>query len=170
MFREEQQFRQRWLLVLVLGLAGLTWWTVLRQFWFDAPVGEGVPTGWVVWVMWAIVGVAMPLLFLRAKLITEVHEDGVMIRFFPFPRRFIPLAEIEQVEVRSYSALKEYGGWGIKGWSANNVAYNVSGGTGVQLTLGGPRRVLVGSQKAEELAEAIETQRRGGTRRKGFAS
>ena len=50
----------------------------------------------------------------------------------------------------------EYGGWGIryspfgKGW-----AYNVRGNQGVQLELANGQRILVGSQRADELARAI---------------
>jgi hypothetical protein len=39
------------------------------------------------------------------------------------------------------------------------VAYNVSGDRGVELTLRDGRRVMLGSQRPEELAQAIETQR-----------
>ena len=69
--------------------------------------------------------------------------------------------------MRQYSAIREYGGWGIKGWTPKNVAYNVSGSWGVELTLRGDRRVMLGSQRPHELAEAIEVQRRTGGRRDG---
>ena len=59
--------------------------------------------------------------------------------------------------MRKYSAVKEYGGWGIKGWSQQKVAYNVSGNEGVELTLRDGRRVMLGSQRAPELAQAIES-------------
>ena len=59
-------------------------------------------------------------------------------------------------EARTYRPLLEYGGWGIryapfgKGW-----AYNVHGSQGVQLELTNGKRILIGSQRAEELARAI---------------
>ncbi len=65
--------------------------------------------------------------------------------------------------------MKEYGGWGVKGWSKDKMAYNVSGDRGVELTLKDGRRIMLGSQRAEELAGAIEAARgrAGATRPKG---
>ena len=54
----------------------------------------------------------------------------------------------------TYSPLVEYGGWGIRGWG-KNVALNARGNRGVRLMLMDGRRVLVGSQRAEELAAAL---------------
>ena len=70
--------------------------------------------------------------------------------------RVIPIAEVAKVEARKYNALKEYGGWGIKGWSGKKMAYNVKGSWGVELTLKDGRRVLIGTQKPQELAAAVE--------------
>jgi hypothetical protein len=89
----------------------------------------------------------------------------VRIHYRPFVRRVIALSDIERVEARKYNPLKEYGGWGIKGWSKTKMAYNVSGNRGAELTLTDGRRVMLGSQRAEELAAAIEAQRRARPRR-----
>ena len=40
------------------------------------------------------------------------------------------------------------------------MAYNVSGDRGVELTLKDGRRVMLGSQRADELAAVIEAERR----------
>jgi hypothetical protein len=54
--------------------------------------------------------------------------------------------------------LRDYGGWGIRkgrsGW-----AYNVSGDRGVRLTYTDGETLLIGSQRADELAKAIEVAR-----------
>jgi hypothetical protein len=55
----------------------------------------------------------------------------------------------------SYKPIKEYGGWGIKGWSPNRLIYNVSGDQGVELTLHDGRQLMLGSQRPQELAGAI---------------
>ncbi len=75
----------------------------------------------------------------------------------PLEKNQHPLADIEKVEARTYKPLREYGGWGIRGL-ANHRAYNVSGSQGVELTLRDGRRILIGSQKAQELALAIQSQ------------
>ncbi|HID51898.1 MAG TPA: hypothetical protein EYP41_07675 [Anaerolineae bacterium] len=94
------------------------------------------------------------------KLIVEVRPDGVSIRFYPLTRRLIPYDQIAQVTPREYSPIKEYGGWGIRGIPSKSqkMAYNVSGKEGVELVLGDGRTVMLGSQKAQELALAIDLQ------------
>ena len=159
LYREEQRFRQTWVLVIVLGVAGLMWWTFIRQIWLGEPMGDNPAPDWGVWLLWIFIGLALPYFFLRARLVIEVTSGQIAIRFFPLSRRQISLADVQTVEVRKYNAIKEYGGWGIKGWTAKSVAYNVSGDTGVQLTLRDGRKVMLGSQRAEELAGVIEAQR-----------
>lgn len=161
LYHEEQRFRQAWVLVIVLGVAGLVWWTFIRQIWLGEPMGDNPAPDWAVWLLWVVIGLALPYFFLRARLVIEVTSEEVAIRFFPLSRRRIPLTDVQASEVRKYNAVKEYGGWGIKGWTSKNVAYNVSGDTGVQLTLHDGRKVMLGSQRAEELAGVIEAQRKG---------
>jgi hypothetical protein len=56
--------------------------------------------------------------------------------------------------------MREYGGWGVKyGWAGK--AYNISGNRGVQLKLSNGKGLLIGSQRPEELAQAIQAGMRG---------
>jgi hypothetical protein len=78
----------------------------------------------------------------------------ISFRFRPLTRRVIPIADIESAQARSYGALRAYGGWGIRGLDGQR-AYSVSGDRGVELDLADGRKVLIGSQRADELARAI---------------
>ena len=109
---------------------------------------------WWLWLM-LIAVVLVVAFFYFTKMTTEVVDGATRIRFFPAARS-IRLADVESYEVRTYSPIREYGGWGIKGWSRENMAYNVRGNRGVELTLRDGRRVLLGSQRPDELAGAIE--------------
>ena len=75
--------------------------------------------------------------------------------YSPFANRRISTEEIIHVESCTYQPIREFAGWGIRGWG-DRIAYNVSGNTGVELTLVDGRRVLIGSQRADELAVAID--------------
>jgi hypothetical protein len=93
-------------------------------------------------------------LFRAMRLITEVRSDGVYIHFVPLLRDTILFSNIADCEARTYRPIREYGGWGVRfGWKRK--AYNVSGNRGVQLTLKSGKRLLIGSQRSEELAQAI---------------
>lgn len=135
-FREVQRFRQPWLwAVLTLGLV--------------LPVLVGGPLG-------ALVGGAVALFVWSLRLTTEVRDDALYVRFFPFhgsPRR-IPWADIEAVDAVRYRPLRDYGGWGIR-FAKGRMAYNVSGSQGVRLSRPGQRELLVGSQRPYDLARAI---------------
>jgi hypothetical protein len=148
-------------------VAAVGWWTFIQRIVLARPVGDDPLPDWGAWLLWLFIGLGLPLLFFRLRLVLDVTSDQVVIHYRPLSRRAIPLIEVEQVTVRTYNAIKEYGGWGVKGWSQKNVAYNVSGNRGVELTLQDGRRVMLGSQRPDELAQAIQTQRRTQGRREG---
>jgi hypothetical protein len=70
-----------------------------------------------------------------------------------WPTRTIKTEDIETVEARRYS-IWDSGGWGVH-LTFRGMAYNVSGNEGVFIHLRRGARVLVGSQRANELAQAI---------------
>lgn len=135
-FREVQQFRQPWL------------WAIL-VFVVAAPVLAGGPLG-------AVVGGVVALCVWSLQLTTEVRDDALYVRFFPFHRspRRIPWSDIESVDAVHYRPLRDYGGWGIR-FAKGRLAYNVSGSEGVRLSRPGQRELLVGSQQSYDLARAI---------------
>ena len=170
-FREEQRVRQIWvwivLLPLCVGVGGFFAWAMVEQLVMGRTVGNqpmsdlmlmivGPPfmmlMAGLLWLMWA------------ARLVTEVRDDGIYIRFYPFHRGFHGFLwqEIESFEARTYRPILEYGGWGIR-MGPDGGAYNVSGNTGLQLTFryGLAGGVLIGSRRPEELAMAVESARLG---------
>ena len=124
----------------------------LGQAWGDRPMSN---TGLVFSAAFSIAltgGIA--LLLYKLKLITKVGVNGIYIRFFPLTSRNIPFENITSCKARTYSPIREYGGWGIR-FSRKGRAYNVSGNKGVQLELKQGRPLLIGSQVPEELANVI---------------
>jgi hypothetical protein len=118
--------------------------------------GEIIFRDVLVLVIWVLVGILIPLLFILTCLTVEVRRDALYYRFFPFHRSFhrIDYVDIESCEARTYRPIREYGGWGIR-LSSRGKAYNVKGDRGVQLVFTDGRRLLFGSQRADELASAI---------------
>ncbi len=101
----------------------------------------------------------LEILFLFLKLETKVINNGLYVRLFPVHikfRTFTP-EEISEAFARKYEPISEYGGWGIKGWRSNNKAYNTRGNEGVQLVFKNGKKLLIGSQKSQELENAIKT-------------
>jgi hypothetical protein len=135
-FREVQRFRQPWL------------WAFL--------VVVIVPTALVGGPFGALVGGAVALFVWSLRLTTEVREDALYVRFFPFhvSEKRIPWSDVAAVEAVRYRPLRDYGGWGIR-FAKGRLAYNVRGAEGVRLTRPGERELLIGSQQSSELARAI---------------
>ncbi|MDB9503845.1 hypothetical protein PN441_12255 [Spirulina major CS-329] len=150
LFQEVQQFRQRWLWALLLGINGVVIAVTLYRVFGSNPDPSPV------WVLLLVVGVAClnTVLFAVMKLNTEVSEAGILIHYFPLKRRSITRDRIRSCEALTYRPIRDYGGWGIRrGWSS--MAYTVQGDRGVWVELTSGRPVLIGSQRAEALAEAI---------------
>ena len=134
----------------------LIWWAVIQQIFFDQPFGDNPAPDFVLVILVIIVGVGFPLVILSLRLVTEVRSGALIVGLRPFHRREIRLSDVKSFEVRKYRPIREYGGWGIRWSLRNGVAYNMAGNLGVQLELTDGRRILVGSQKPEELKRALE--------------
>lgn len=156
-FREEQRFTQTWIWALVLGLAAL--WIAIAgiQLGFGIKVGNNPASDGLLIAIGILPVVVLPLLIGTLRLTVEVRDGALHVRFFPFVRKVIRLSEIRSAEARTYRPILEYGGWGIRWGGRNGWAYNVKGNRGVQLELANGKRLLIGSQKADELAAAITT-------------
>ncbi|NOR90555.1 MAG: hypothetical protein GQ524_09905 [Anaerolineales bacterium] len=158
-YHEIQQFRQVWIWVIVAALAGLVWYAAVMQLLLHRPFG-GIPMPVILLVIfWFIFGIGLPALFFFARLVTEVRNDGIYIRFFPFHWTFRKIAfkEVKQFEARTYCSFREYGGHGIR-YGSKGKAYTVNGDRGVQIELLNGKRLLIGSQRVEEFWRAIQAK------------
>ncbi|MBW3623816.1 MAG: hypothetical protein KY468_10465 [Armatimonadetes bacterium] len=163
-FHEEQRFRQPWLWALLVGAGamqvGVFGYGIVQQIVYGRPWGNRPMTDTLLLVVGAgvlFMTAGLLLLFYTVRLVTEVREDGLYVRFFPFhlrPNKAAP-EDLLRWEAVTYSPLREYGGWGIR-YGRNGKAYNVSGNRGVQLEFRDGRRILIGSQRPEELAAALD--------------
>jgi hypothetical protein len=159
-FREVQRFTQPWLWALVAITAVFAWFAFFYEL-FDSLSGSGRDGEiWLIALVWVLVGLGVPALVILCKLVVEVRRDGLYYRYHPFHRtthRF-SREEIKTCAARTYRPIVEYGGWGMRGaWKkGGGRAYNVYGNRGLQLELVDGKRVLFGSQRADELAAAVE--------------
>jgi hypothetical protein len=161
LFKEEQRFRQWWFIILILisvvPAMMFTSYALIQQI-RGIQVGE---TPAPIPVL-AILTVFFPVLlwgYFAMKLETWVEQDGFHYRFYPliWKNKVIAKEEIARFEIRTYNALLDYGGWGIKGsiLSRKWKAYNVSGDKGLQLYLKNGKKILFGTQKPQALEYAM---------------
>ena len=157
-FREVQKFSS-WVFVFISSILVFSIVLVAVIAKLETAKGNSSPP-----LLPHIVAIAVPLaalvLFLLTRLETEVRRDGLHVRFFPFHIRFKKFTadDLKEYYTRRYSPLAEYGGWGIRyGLFGVGKAYNAKGNLGVQLIFKNGKRLLIGSQKPDELVQAISS-------------
>jgi hypothetical protein len=154
-FREVQKFSS-WVLVVLFSI--MVFAVIIITLAAKSIITPGSPFH----IFSLIVAIGVPLclivLFLLTRLETEVRSDGLYVRFFPFHIRFKKFApgDVAEYYVRRYNPLLEYGGWGIR-YGRAGKAYNPKGNEGVQLVFKNGKRLLIGSQKPDELVHAINS-------------
>jgi hypothetical protein len=111
-------------------------------------------------------GLVLPLTIvvglLRMTTLVIPSDVRVWFGFIPTFRRSIPIGTIKRVEVVQYRPLADCGGWGIRSGRDGERVLNARGDRGVRLHLIDGSRVLIGSQRPEELALAVEGALRTG--------
>lgn len=149
-FIEKQRFSQWWLWLLLLLVVS----NLVREF-LNGTVEEKQALFFS-----ALTLTLTSVLFGIMKLETSIDTNGISVRFFPFhlKKKHFNWDQLESCSIRTYKPVIEYGGWGIrKTFSGKGTAYNVKGKVGLQLVFKNGDRLLIGTQKAEELNEVLKT-------------
>lgn len=152
-FKEEQTYRGTWVMYLILMLEIPTLvlvTTLVTNSGTDQKEG-------IFGLVFVLVNMILVLtLILNLKLSTRIDSNGIHYRYFPFIKwRKIPKAQIRSAEVISFSPLTDHGGWGIKG-NSTAKAYTLIGDKGLQLGINEKKKIVIGTQKSQELNEFIE--------------
>ena len=155
-FREVQRFGQIWIWALVLMVSGVAWYGAYQQLLLKRPFGDNPAPDSLLWVLLILFGIGLPVFFYSLKLETEIRADVLYYRFAPLQRRFqrIAFSDIRSAEAVVYRPLRDYGGWGIR-YGPKGKAFNVRGNRGVEVVQEDGGRIMIGSQRAEELAMAL---------------
>jgi len=153
-FREVQRFPLRRIALalasppcFLLGL--LIWQVMLGHTWGKHPMSNGDVIGWTVF-LWLVY-----FRLITVRLVTEVRKGELIVRMRGLWRlRRVPLDRIQSVETIKHDIARDYGGYGIRS-TREGKAYVASGGRGVRVTLPAGEKLVVGSQRPDELAAAI---------------
>lgn len=103
------------------------------------------------------VGVLIPIWLWRWKLSIDVDRDSFRVMFWPFRSR-VPLDTLENADVVVVDAMRDYGGWGLKG-SRADLFYSVGGHTAIRLRYhngADTRHLTVTSEHSEEIGQILQ--------------
>lgn len=155
LFHEKQHFHQWWLWLILIGFPAYSIYSGWQQFAHAGSIGKALlVNGDELLVLAGII-----TLVLSINLETSIGEDGLSVRLFPFHIKFrhFEWPQFQKIYMRKYSPLREYGGWGLRwGLFGSGTAYNISGNMGLQLVFQDGRKLLIGTQKAEECQRVLE--------------
>ena len=154
-FLEVQKVRRVWMwLLFIVAYTGLGAMAAHNVFYKKA-VGQSLLSFSSIIFVAALL-LVVGLLIYKSRLVTSIGQEGIWYRFSPLQvrNRFIAWSELEEVRVRQYDAISEYGGWGIK-FGSEGKAYTVKGRYGLQLEATDGRKILIGTQRPIELERLI---------------
>ena len=159
-YREEQGF-DWWIYALLVAMFGLAIAGVVLR---GHPQGQPPAQAWNLEIPIAVaIGVALPSVLTVGvlRMTTEVTPGDCHVWFgwIPTVRRVVPLESIERVEVVRIRPFLDYGGPGSRVGRDGQRALIARGTRGVRLHLADGTRLVIGSQRPEELADALDRAR-----------
>ena len=94
------------------------------------------------------------LLFNLMKLECKITDQKIEYKYFPLHRKWrsIDRTEVANISFLKYSALGDYGGWGVR-YGSKRWAYNVSGNYGIFVEFKSGKTVMLGTVKYKELCK-----------------
>ena len=150
-FEEKQRFNQWWLWVLLITVGLIPVGIQIFQL-STAKDPLSSSSDIFSFLLTCFAAILVFVLFFGTTLNTKLDEEGIHVRLSPFhfKWRFYPWDSIKSFQVRTYNPISEYGGWGIKG-TKHDRAFNISGKEGLQLVFKDENRLLIGTQKSQEM-------------------
>lgn len=148
LFHEKQKFNQSWLWGLLLLVFAPFAWGIVKQIILGEPWGDNTMSD-----MGLIAVTLLPLaligFFYFVEMETRVTDEAIHIDFSPIAKVTFHWKDIENVEATTYGFV----GYGFRLSKKYGKIYNVKGNQGLQLYLQNGRKVMIGTQRLDELAE-----------------
>ena len=156
-YEETQRFNQVWLWSLLIAVSTFIIIKVPVSI-LSSSSDEPLSTPAIVSLLgtlFFVIGINALFYFLRLK--TKIDKEGISFTFKPFINRpkVYSWNNIKEAYVRTYKPIWEYGGWGIR-YGMKGRAFNTSGNKGLQLILNSGKKILIGTQKPEELENFLK--------------
>lgn len=154
LFSEKQRFRQIWIWGLFALIIGAFLFEIIRSLVSSKPLPEEP----VSFIIPAIVLILVFALIFIIRLETVIKEDGIYYKFYPLHVKYqsIPWNRISRCFVRKYKPILEYGGWGFRmGVFGSGGALNISGNQGLQIVYDDGKKLLIGTQKRDEMETVL---------------
>ena len=121
-----------------------------RDSWSQETLLMGLPTLLVMGLFWWLIE--------GSRIYTRITPEGIGYRFKPlqFRERFARWEDLKEIYLREYSALGEFGGWGLRYGFGLGWGYVAGGDCGVQLVYKSGKKRFISTQRFRELKAYLE--------------
>ena len=159
-FHEEQHFDWR-VYALIAAIELISGYVAVLATRHWSPVAELLSHRWSFeFTLSLVLVVTLPflLVFGLLQMTTEVTPSEVRVSFgwIPIYRRAVAITSIQRHRVVEFRPIADHGGWGIRTGRDGERVFSARGNQGVRLELADGSKLIIGSQRSEELAESIE--------------
>lgn len=158
LFTEKQRFNQWWILLILIAV-NLVIISSLMVQWRGTVIWDLQPIRIGTVAIGCLLSILISAFIYSNCLETVVKIDGIYVRFSPFQYTFkhIVWSELKKYYLRTYNPFAEFGGWGYRfGIFGKGTALNIAGNKGQQLEFVNGKKLLIGTQKPEEMLAAIK--------------
>jgi hypothetical protein len=158
LYHEEQYFD--WRVYVLLGVIEAAIGLVLLGWTYRAePAGLWARAGDLQFALGVGAGLGLPLLltFFILHMTTEATPDVLTVWYgwVPLYRRTVTLADVRSCAVVEFRPIADHGGWGVRSGRDGERVLTARGDRGVLLVYADGGKLLIGSQRADELAELL---------------
>lgn len=140
---------------IILGVAtavalGSFIWQLSKDNWSQESLLTGLPMLLILALVWWLVE--------GSRIYTRITPEGIGYRFTPlqFKERFARWEDLKEIYLREYSALGEYGGWGLRYGFGLGWGYVAGGDWGVQLVYKSGKKRFISTQNFKALKSYLE--------------
>lgn len=151
-FTEEQKFTQWWLWLILIAIGMLPVYGIYKQFIIGEDFGSK-PLSNLGLIIFSVFVFCFILLFYFLRLKTEIDQQEIRMRFFPFVQKRILWTDIKKAELVNYGFV---GGWGIRLWTSYGTVYNTKGDKGLAIELLDGKKLLIGTQREADLQKFLD--------------
>jgi len=150
-FTEEQKFTQWWLWLILIALGIMPIFGIYKQIILGEALGnKPIPDLGIIIISAFIFGLIAMFWFVRLK--TEINQDEVRINFFPFVKMRVNWKEVKSAKIVDYGFV----GYGVRFSRKYGTVYNTNGKNGLALELQNGKKLVIGTQKENELINIIQ--------------
>lgn len=143
------------LLTVVMTLFG--WFLMIWVVLLGRPMGALVLPNWLAISIGLFMGVVIPLVYVRMRMVTEVYADRLQVINGMTGRIVIPVANIAAVRLRTDNIHEDYNVRNVGQVRTTRIAYTVTSDNGIELSLADGRQFLIGSKAPEALNAAVHS-------------